>query len=81
MNWNAFPLNDWKLVYRVLHSQLTRETKLLDCEFFEALQAHLQVQARKEGVDGTDHGAWDSWLGNEPVSCAVRIAKKTTLPN
>lgn len=81
MDWKCYSLADWKLVYRVLHSQLVKETSLLDCTFFEELQVFLQGKARDEGVDGTDHGAWDAWLGNNPVSCAVRVAKRETLPN
>ncbi len=81
MNWASYGLDDWKLVYRVLHSRLTKEMALLDCAFFEDLQVHLQQKAREQGVDGTDHGAWDAWLGNAAASCAVRIAKREILPN
>lgn len=79
MNLENYPLTEWKLVYRILHGQLTRHTELLDAVFFEDLQRHLQRQAQAEGVDVTDHGAWDAWLGNEAVSCAVRMEKRATL--
>ena len=39
----------------------------------------LQRKAQADGVDVTDHGAWDAWLGNEAVSCAVRVEKRTFL--
>lgn len=74
MNWDLHPASEWKLVYRVLHGQLTRQPALLDCEFLSQLQGYLQTRAQAEKVDISDHGAWDAWLGNEPVSCAVRIA-------
>ena len=72
MNFTENPLADWKLVYRILHGQLTRQPDLLDSNFFEALQQFLQVKARQEGVDGTDHGAWDEWLGNQANRCPLR---------
>ncbi len=75
----SYSLADLKLVYRILHGQLTRHTDLLDSVLFEDLQRHLQRHAQTAGVDVTDHGAWDAWLGNEPVSCAVRMEKRSTL--
>lgn len=72
MNFNESTLSDWKLVYRILHGQLTRQPDLLDSPFFEALQQFLQTKARDEKVDGTDHGAWDEWLGNQPGRCPLR---------
>lgn len=72
MNFIDTQLADWKLVYRILHGQLSRQPDLLDSPFFEALQGYLQRIARQEGVDGTDHGAWDEWLGNQAGRCTLR---------
>jgi len=74
MNWSVHPNQEWKLVYRVLHSQLAKHPDLIDSSFLHSLQRHLQSQAQSEGVDISDHGAWDQWLGNQAVSCAVRMA-------
>jgi hypothetical protein len=74
-----YALDEWKLVYRVLHSRLKDHLELLDSHFFADLQTHLQRCAAADGVDVTDHGAWDAWLGNEPVSCAVRVAGREVL--
>jgi hypothetical protein len=74
-----YPLEELKLIYRVLHRHLAQHTELLDARFFDDLQRHLQRRAQADGVDVTDHGAWDAWLGNEPVSCAVRVEKRTFL--
>jgi hypothetical protein len=74
-----YPLEEQKLIYRVLHRHLAQHTELLDARFFEDLQRLLQKKAREDGVDVTDHGAWDAWLGNEAVSCAVRVEKRTLL--
>lgn len=71
-----YPLADRKLVYRVLHQNLTAFPDLMDCSFLDDLQAGLQKEAAAEGVDATDHAAWDSWLGNEAVACAVRVANR-----
>jgi hypothetical protein len=75
----GYPLAEGKLVYRVLHRHLTEHPDLLDATFFDDLQRHLQNQAQVDGVDVTDHGAWDAWLGNEPVSCATRMQQRSTL--
>ncbi len=74
-----YPLTELKLVYRVLHGHLTEHTDLLDASLFDDLQRHLQRQAQADGVDVTDHGAWDAWLGNEAVSCATRMQKRSSL--
>jgi hypothetical protein len=75
----SYPLDDLKLIYRVLHRHIAQHTELLDSGFFEDLQRHLHRAAQVDGVDVSDHGAWDAWLGNEPVSCAVRVEKRTLL--
>jgi hypothetical protein len=71
-----YSLDDLKVIYRVLHRHLTEHTELLDNSFFEDLQRHLHRAAQADGVDIGDHGAWDAWLGNEAVSCAVRVERR-----
>ena len=73
------PLGERKLIYRVLHESLTRHPELMDSTFLDALQADLQKRATADGVDVADHGAWDAWLGNAPVACAVRVAKREVI--
>ena len=63
---NGYPLEELKLVYRVLHRHLTQHVELMDTRFFGELQSFLHKQAQAEGVDIGDHGAWDEWLGNAP---------------
>jgi hypothetical protein len=75
----TYPLDELKLIYRVLHRHLAEHTELLDARFFEDLQRHLHRRAQAEGVDIADHGAWDAWLGNEPVACDVRMQGRTIL--
>jgi hypothetical protein len=75
----SYTFDDLKLIYRVLHRHLGQHTDLLDSEFFEDLQRHLQQQALKEGIDVGDHGAWDEWLGNQPVNCSVRMQGRAEL--
>lgn len=74
-----YPLAEQKLVYRLLHRQLTETPELMDSEFLHDLQVLLQKQAQVEGIDVADHGAWDAWLGNSPVSCEVRVANRRVL--
>lgn len=65
-----------KLVYRVLHANLSQHPELMDTHFLIELQNFLQAQARSEGVDVGDHGAWDAWLGNAPVACDLRMKNR-----
>ena len=68
-----------KLVYRLLHGQLMANLELLDSKLFEDLQSYLQDAAKSDGVDVSDHGAWDAWLGNAAVSCEARVLARSTL--
>jgi len=55
-------LAELKLVFRVLHAHLTEHLELMDSEFFTDLQKRLQAEAKRDGVDVTDHAAWGAWL-------------------
>ena len=68
-----YPLTERKLIYRVLHQHLIEHPDLMDTAFLLDLQRSLQQQAQAEGVDVSDHGAWDDWLGNTPTSCEQRV--------
>jgi len=74
---DQYAQDDLKLIYRVLHRHLGQNPDLLDSQFFEDLQRRLHKQAGAEGVDVADHGAWDEWLGNAPVSCESRMEKRS----
>ncbi len=74
-----YPLAERKLVYRVLHRQLTQFPELMDGDFLADLQRGLQAEAKADGIDATDHGAWDAWLGNEVVACDIRMHGRKTL--
>jgi len=74
-----YALEELKLIYRVLHGSLMENVALLDAHFFTDLQTYLHRRAQAEGVDVGDHGAWDVWLGNEAVGCAVRLEKRVSL--
>ena len=69
--FSTFALDDMKLVYRVLHTQLLVQMDLLDCDFFSDLQAHLQGLAKAEGVDVGDHGRWEAWLNRRSGALSV----------
>jgi hypothetical protein len=75
-------IEDLKLVYRVLHAHLTEHVELVDSELFSSLQALLQQFAKTDGVDVTDHQAWDAWLGNPNAApCEVRLEMRRQLPS
>lgn len=66
-----------KLIYRVLHQHLGEHPELMDTDFLIELQNHLQRKARADGVDISDHGAWDRWIGNDDATgCDVRNARR-----
>lgn len=72
----AHELAELKLVYRVLHDGLGNYPDLMDTEFLLALQRLLHEQAKADGVDVSDHGAWDRWVGHAaPRACAGGVAK------
>ncbi len=56
-------ISEWKIVFRVLHANLARELELMDAEVFAEMQRQLHRAAQAQGVDVTDHEAWDAWLG------------------
>ena len=74
-----YPQSERKLIYRVLHAHLAEHPDLMDSEILHDLQRGLQQEAQTEGVDVADHGQWDAWLGNQPVACDVRVAKRTVI--
>ena len=59
-----YALDDLKLVYQYLHSQLPANPQLMDSELLHDLQTYLQQQAREEGVDVSLHAQWASWLND-----------------
>jgi hypothetical protein len=75
-------LEELKLFYRVLHAHLVEHLELMDSELFSKLQQLLQERAKDEGVDATDHAAWDEWLGNEgALPCDERMKARRQLPS
>lgn len=76
---DAYAPDELKLVYRILHAALMQHSDLLDAELLQDLQTELQQRARTEGVDLTDHAAWDRWLGNAEVSCEERMRGRRPL--
>jgi hypothetical protein len=73
-----YPLPEQKLIYRVLHQHLFDHPALMDSAFLLDLQRSLQQRAQADGVDVSDHGAWDEWLGNSPGSCEQRVRGRRT---
>lgn len=73
-------LPEMKVVYRALHAHLAEHLELMESDFFSSLQRELQARAKAEGVDATDHGAWDAWLGNEDAqACDERVKARRVL--
>lgn len=70
---HEYPLTELKLVYRVLHAQIAQHPDLMDAELLEDLQGWLQIAAKKDGVNATEHAEWDTWLGNTAIPCELRM--------
>jgi hypothetical protein len=62
-----YAVSELKLIYRLLHSQISRHTELMDAQLLDDLQQHLQQQARKDGVDVSLHAQWAAWLNDQPL--------------
>lgn len=60
----AHSLDDLKMVYRILHRNLSHHPNLIESDFLIDLQDFLHRQARADGVDTSIHGDWDKWLAN-----------------
>ena len=74
------PVSEWKLVYRTLHAHLADHLELMDATLLTELQQQLQAAAREDGVDVTDHSAWDAWRGNEGApTCEERMDRRRSL--
>ncbi len=64
-----YPLQELKLIYRLLHAQLPQQPLLLDSELLQDLQTYLQQQATQDGVDISHHAQWARWLETDiPLS-------------
>jgi len=61
-NLDTYALSELKLIYSILHSQILEQPGLMDSDLMHDLQTFLQTGATKDGVDVSDHGAWDAWL-------------------
>lgn len=57
-----YDLEELKLIYRLLHSQLQDQIELMDSVLMHDLQRHLQDRARADGVDISVHAQWATWL-------------------
>lgn len=75
----SYETDDLKLIYRVLHANLLENLQLMDSEFFTELQSFLQTLATLEGVDVSDHGAWDAWLERPHAGCENTVAQRREL--
>jgi hypothetical protein len=60
---DAYPLDELKRIYHVLHGALPQEPELMDSELLGDLQQWLQQCARADGVDVSLHADWAAWLG------------------
>lgn len=68
-----YPIDELKLIYRLLHGQLPQQPELMDAELLHDLQVLLQRRATADGVDVSLHAQWAKWLHEgAPVNPADR---------
>ncbi|RMG15046.1 MAG: hypothetical protein D6731_09295 [Planctomycetota bacterium] len=72
--FSTYRTAELKAVYRVLHGQLRAHLELLDSDLLSDLQTYLQELARTEGVDVSDHAAWEDWLAGGGASAPKPLA-------
>jgi hypothetical protein len=58
----AYSINELKLIYHLLHTQIPQHTQLISSDLLQDLQDYLLQQAKNEGIDVAAHKEWDSWL-------------------
>ena len=68
----AYPLDELKLIYSLLHTQLAENPLLMDSNLLHDLQTYLQTEARRAGVDVTLHAQWTTWLAGGTVLREVK---------
>ena len=66
-----YPLQELKLIYRLLHTQLPQHPQLIDSELLQDLQTFLQQQARDDGIDVSHHAQWARWLETDKLLKSV----------
>lgn len=62
---NDYPLSELKIIYSLLHAQITQQPELMDSEILHDLQIMLQRLAKQDGVDVSTHSEWATWLTNK----------------
>ena len=74
----SFDASDLKRVYRALHRSLMSDPELLDSDFLAELQAWLRTLATGDGVDTSDHVAWDAWRAGRAAETVGPLAETLT---
>lgn len=59
-----YDISELKLIYQIMHEHLSSSPALMDSDFLQDLQAYLQQQANKDGIDVSLHAQWSSWLND-----------------
>ncbi len=57
-----YPIEELKLIYLLLHTQIPQHTQLISSDLLQDLQDYLLQQAKTDGVDVTIPKQWNNWL-------------------
>lgn len=61
-NLTAYSVEELKLIYHLLHTQIPQHPKLIGSDLLQDLQDHLLKLAKEDGIDVTVHKQWNHWL-------------------
>jgi len=65
-NLKQYADSELKLIYRILHDNLSSNPELMDSDLLTDLQTLLQQKAKQDGVDVSLHAQWSAWLSGLP---------------
>jgi len=61
-NLTEYSIEELKLIYHLLHTQMPQHTQLISSDLLQDLQDYLLQQARNEGIEVAEHKQWNNWL-------------------
>lgn len=61
-NLNEYPIDELKLIYHVLHTNMSQQPQLMGSYLLQDIQAQLLQQAKAQGVELSSPQQWSDWL-------------------
>jgi hypothetical protein len=61
-NLSEYPIDELKLIYHVLHTNMPQQPQLMGSYLLQDIQAQLLQQAKEQGVELNSPQQWSDWL-------------------